>query len=54
MKLKKKGIAGHWKRARGHNVLLFMSSHSTGIIMQSGIFFWCPQGPKLGPFPNGI
>ena len=17
-------------------------------------FFWCPQGPKFGPFPNGI
>ena len=35
MKLKKKGIAGHWKRATGHLALLFMSSCSAGIIMQS-------------------
>ena len=22
--------------------------------VHAGIFFWCPQGSKFGPFPNGI
>ena len=24
------------------------------VVALAGIFFWCPQGPKFGPFPNGI